>query len=619
MFNRGVLFVILMSVPVIASAWWNDDWNFRKQLTLDTGASGANLQESVIDATVLVRLHTGNFSYFLDTLKDGIDIRFISADDKTPLKYHIEKFDPINEMAFIWVKVPRLAAGTNTDKIWMYYGNTAAKGGQDSAGTYDVNQVLVYHFDELSAGPGDSTAYGNKPASSTALANPASLISAGVRFDDGKKRIRVAPTPSMRLIPSQGWTFSTWLKFSSDQAKMVVMESRDGDKVLSVNIDSGVAYGRYIANGTVYETIEKTAENSTNKTNSAASPTSALKLDVWHHLALEVKGEALTLYVDGDQVATVNATVTEMAGDISLGGSVEGQGFIGEMDEVQISNVARSAAWLKASVRSQGGASTLLAYGGDEQKQNAGGQSYFGVILQNVTVDGWAVIILLGIMAAVSWVVMLGKGLLIRRVRKDDGEFYRQFRELGAADPTRLDQKESDEERELSASPVSQALFGKHDHFQSSSLYHIYHTGIQEVNSRLGKAVGAQASGLSLQAIGTIRAALDATLVRETQKLTSQMVMLTIAISGGPFLGLLGTVVGVMITFAAIAASGDVNINAIAPGIAAALVATVAGLAVAIPALFGYNYLNTVIKDAVADMHVFVDEYIAKIAEHYGR
>ena len=55
------------------------------------------------------------------------------------------------------------------------------------------------------------------------------------------------------------------------------------------------------------------------------------------------------------------------------------------------------------------------------------------------------------------------------------------------------------------------------------------------------------------------------------QRLNRLMVVLTIAISGGPFLGLLGTVVGVMITFAAIAASGDVNVNAIAPGIAAAL------------------------------------------------
>ena len=106
---------------------------------------------------------------------------------------------------------------------------------------------------------------------------------------------------------------------------------------------------------------------------------------------------------------------------------------------------------------------------------------------------------------------------------------------------------------------------------------------------------------------------MDSALVRENQRLARQMVLLTIAISGGPFLGLLGTVVGVMITFAAIAASGDVNVNAIAPGIAAALVATVAGLAVAIPALFGYNYLITRIKNITADMQVFVDEFVTRI------
>jgi biopolymer transport protein ExbB len=111
---------------------------------------------------------------------------------------------------------------------------------------------------------------------------------------------------------------------------------------------------------------------------------------------------------------------------------------------------------------------------------------------------------------------------------------------------------------------------------------------------------------------------MDATLVRMTQKLGSQMVLLTIAISGGPFLGLLGTVVGVMITFAAIAASGDVNVNSIAPGIAAALAATVAGLGVAIPALFAYNWLNTKIKEINADMRVFVDEFVTRVAEHYS-
>jgi biopolymer transport protein ExbB len=134
-----------------------------------------------------------------------------------------------------------------------------------------------------------------------------------------------------------------------------------------------------------------------------------------------------------------------------------------------------------------------------------------------------------------------------------------------------------------------------------------------------GQGVGAdRARILSAQSIEAIRATMDASLTRMTQRLNSQMVWLTIAISGGPFLGLLGTVVGVMITFAAIAASGEVNINAIAPGTAAALVATVCGLGVAIPCLFGYNYLNTRVKEIGVEMRVFVDEFVTRIAETYS-
>jgi biopolymer transport protein ExbB len=61
-----------------------------------------------------------------------------------------------------------------------------------------------------------------------------------------------------------------------------------------------------------------------------------------------------------------------------------------------------------------------------------------------------------------------------------------------------------------------------------------------------------------------------------------------------------------------------VNINAIAPGIAAALLATVAGLAVAIPCLFGYNWLASRIKNISADMQVFADELLTKLAETYS-
>ena len=126
---------------------------------------------------------------------------------------------------------------------------------------------------------------------------------------------------------------------------------------------------------------------------------------------------------------------------------------------------------------------------------------------------------------------------------------------------------------------------------------------------------GRLAGYLSAQSIASIRAVIDARFVREMQSLGSMLVLLTIAISGGPFIGLLGTVVGVMITFAGVAAAGDVNINAIAPGISAALAATVTGLMVAIPALFGYNYLITRNKETIAQMQVFIDTLVTRMAE----
>jgi biopolymer transport protein ExbB len=151
--------------------------------------------------------------------------------------------------------------------------------------------------------------------------------------------------------------------------------------------------------------------------------------------------------------------------------------------------------------------------------------------------------------------------------------------------------------------------------FEDSSLYRLYRAGLVELNKRDAGRDGRRLSGASLDAV---KAAVDADSVREGYRLNAQMVLLTIAISGGPFLGLLGTVIGVMITFASIAAAGDVNVNAIAPGIAAALLATVAGLSVAIPSLFGYNYLASRIKTITSDMQIFIDEFVTRVAELYG-
>ncbi len=600
---RVIMIALMVFVlPGPALAWWNDSWPYRLPITLDTSSTGAAVNESLAEVPVLLRLHSGNFPDFFLLNENLSDLRFVAGDDKTPLTHHIEQFDLVNQLMFVWVKVPQLTGGINTEKIWMYYGNPEAVNNAESGGTYDVAQVAVHHFEEIQGLPLDETAYANNIQDMSAVPNPASLIGAGVTLAEGSA-LTLPDSPSLRLLPANGMTFSAWLKTSGVQQDGYLIYRTDGVNTLILGVDQSALYARLSNDSQVFETPR----------------TAPLTPDVWQHVGLTVTQNSLSVFVNGTELASIQAEVPEIAGPIYIGASVEGTNYItGELDELQVSNKARSGSWLQLAAKNQGPQDLLLRANEAEQLGNAGGSSYMVVILKNMTHDGWVVIFLLFIMAIISWVVMVAKGLYLRRIQEDNRAFMQKYAELGNSDPALLDHEEDEEEKELEGSPITQAIFGKHDHFQSSPIYHLYHKGLKEVRFRIGTAVGAQASSLTPQAVETIRASMDAFLVREIQKLNAQMVLLTIAISGGPFLGLLGTVVGVMITFAAIAASGDVNIATIAPGMAAALLATVAGLAVAIPALFGYNYLGARIKDVIADMRVFVDEFVTKIAEYYG-
>lgn len=600
--GRFLLFALLMW-PALSFAWWDEQWNFRKPITIDTTAAGAALSASVDKATLLVRLDSARFNYFADTQPDGADLRFIGADDKTPLPFHIESYDPVAGMAFVWVQVPRLTPGT-TETIYMYYGNPEAVPAGDAAASYDVNQVLVYHF--AGGTPTDQTDYGNNPASNSAVASPASVIAGGVRFD-GAESISIPASPSLRLLPSQGLTISAWINLDKEQADAVVVQASDANGAeLTLAIDGLAPYVR-VADGR----------------SSAQTPRDArLTPGTWHLVTAVVGEEKILLYLDGARVAEAEATRAEIGGSFSVGSDTRGQRFLsGKLDELTIANTVRSAAWVAAAFANQGQAERLLRYGEDAAREE-GEQSYLLITLQNVTVDGWVVIAILTLMAMMSWVIMISKGLTLRRVRRDNRVFIGKFRAQAARDVSSLDREDAAAEAENPFAAAMEDSGEAHEYrqFPHSTLYHLYHTGILEVKRRLGGApAGADRSKLlSREAMEAIRATLDATNVRETQRLNSQMVLLTLAIAGGPFLGLLGTVVGVMITFAAIAATGDVNINSIAPGIAAALVATVAGLAVAIPALFGYNWLASQIKETIADNRVFVDEFVTRLAEHYS-
>ena len=250
--------------------------------------------------------------------------------------------------------------------------------------------------------------------------------------------------------------------------------------------------------------------------------------------------------------------------------------------------------------------------------KNPGGQNkamehvmLFGDIAKNMMFDGWVAIGICVLMIAVGWSVAVKKIFYLNSIHKGSNEFLRQWRLL-SSDLTAIDHGDGDSIRSFggNADPAAQALIRK------SPFYEIYHIGSEEISHRISAGPN-QTAGLTARSIQAIRASLDAGLVQIQHKLTDGLVYLTISIAGGPYVGLLGTVVGVMITFAIISKEGEVNVNAIAPGIASALLATVAGLIVAIPALFVYSYLNGRIKNTTAEIQVFIDEFVAKMAEFY--
>jgi biopolymer transport protein ExbB/TolQ len=250
--------------------------------------------------------------------------------------------------------------------------------------------------------------------------------------------------------------------------------------------------------------------------------------------------------------------------------------------------------------------------------KNPGGHSgamehvmLFGDIAKNMMFDGWIAVGLCVIMVIVGWAVALKKFFYLNSVQKGNELFLEKW-SIISSDLTAIDHGDKNSVSSFggNADHETQQLLKK------SPFYDIYHIGSEEIRHRLDQD-RTRKKGLTGRSIQAIRAALDAGLVRENHKLTDGLIYLTISIAGGPYIGLLGTVVGVMITFAVIAKSGEVDVNSIAPGIASALLATVAGLVVAIPALFIYSYLNGRIKNMVSEMHVFIDEFVAKMAEYY--
>lgn len=217
-------------------------------------------------------------------------------------------------------------------------------------------------------------------------------------------------------------------------------------------------------------------------------------------------------------------------------------------------------------------------------------------IWEKATPEAKAIIILLLLFSILAWSVMTSKAIQMRRAKRLNQFFTSEFKNQ----PHVLD------------------MFDRRIQAEGCPLFMVYQAGSQELDARLkGSAGEARRKNVSLKAMEHVKRTLENTVAQESLKLESGLILLAIAVSGAPFLGLLGTVWGVMSTFSGVAQAGSATMAAMAPGVAAALVTTVAGLLVAIPSMFGYNWLVHNLRVRTVELDNFAQELVSKIETEY--
>jgi biopolymer transport protein ExbB/TolQ len=219
-------------------------------------------------------------------------------------------------------------------------------------------------------------------------------------------------------------------------------------------------------------------------------------------------------------------------------------------------------------------------------------------IWSNATLEAKAIIAVLIIFSIFAWSVMLAKALQMRRAKRMNGFFDTEFR----------------------AQKQVFGIFDRRIQVEGCPNFAVYQAGCQELEGRLKSTAREGRKGtLSLKSMEHVKRALERTVAQESLKLESGLILLAIAVSGAPFLGLLGTVWGVMSTFSGIAQKGQADLAAMAPGVSAALITTVAGLLVAIPSMFGYNYLVHTLRVLTVELDNFAQELVSRMEIEYLR
>ena len=207
-----------------------------------------------------------------------------------------------------------------------------------------------------------------------------------------------------------------------------------------------------------------------------------------------------------------------------------------------------------------------------------------------------AILLVLAFFSLVSWSIMVWKWGQFRKLSRQGDRFIQSIEKI---------QRIRDAYRTLNRLP-------------DSPYPRVFKQGLEFFNDLRPGALQSEtapSTGLSEAQLQAMRLVLEKGQSEERDELSVGLIWLAVIGNVSPLLGLMGTVIGVMNAFLGITATGSANIGAVAPGVAEALVTTVAGLAVAIPAVIGYNYFVSRLNYFGGELEGFASEFVGTLAK----
>jgi biopolymer transport protein TolQ len=217
----------------------------------------------------------------------------------------------------------------------------------------------------------------------------------------------------------------------------------------------------------------------------------------------------------------------------------------------------------------------------------------FGEIIAEVGPLEKVVLVILFVLSVVSWAIILHKALQFRLITGENARFLKLYRE------SRRFSLVGSGAKRLRQSPLARVYLGAYQELTAA--------GGTPPDMMDGGPEPTEES-ISPERLESIQRAMRRVQASEIERMERYLAFLATTASAGPFVGLFGTVVGIMNSFKAIGAQGSASLAVVAPGISGALVATAFGLGAAIPAVIGYNYFVGRVRRVVTEMDNFALE-----------